>query len=42
MSNNISTNISTIVSKVWAFCNSLQDDGVGYGNKMEESKRTML
>ncbi len=30
MSSN-STNTSSIVSKIWAFCNTLRDDGVGYG-----------
>ncbi len=30
------TNTSSIVSKVWAFCNTLRDDGVGYG-KLSES-----
>jgi type I restriction enzyme M protein len=24
-------NTSSIVSKIWAFCNTLRDDGVGYG-----------
>ena len=36
MSNNISTNTSSIVSKVWAFCNTLRDDGVGYGDYLEQ------
>jgi type I restriction enzyme M protein len=35
MSNN-STNTSGIVSKVWAFCNTLRDDGVGYGDYLEQ------
>ena len=35
MSNN-STNTSSIVSKVWAFCNTLRDDGVGYGDYLEQ------
>ena len=26
------TNASSIVSKVWAFCQTLRDDGVGYGD----------
>ncbi len=30
--NNTTTNTSSIVSKVWAFCNTLRDDGVGYGD----------
>src|SRR5580704_14808504 len=31
-----STNASGIVSKVWAFCNTLRDDGVGYGDYLEQ------
>ena len=27
---------STIVSKVWAFCQTLRDDGVGYGDYLEQ------
>lgn len=27
---------SAIVSKVWAFCNTLRDDGVGYGDYLEQ------
>jgi len=33
---NITANTSSIVSKVWAFCNTLRDNGVGYG-KLSES-----
>lgn len=29
-------NASGIVSKVWAFCNTLRDDGVGYGDYLEQ------
>ena len=29
-------NSSSIVSKVWAFCNTLRDDGVGYGDYLEQ------
>lgn len=36
MSNNITTNTSSIVSKIWAFCNTLRDDGVGYGDYLEQ------
>ena len=36
MSNNNSTNTSSIVSKVWAFCQTLRDDGVGYGDYLEQ------
>ena len=36
MSNITSTNTSSIVSKVWAFCNTLRDDGVGYGDYLEQ------
>lgn len=25
-----------IVSKIWAFCNTLRDDGVGYGDYLEQ------
>jgi len=27
----MSNSNSAIVSKVWSFCNTLRDDGVGYG-----------
>jgi type I restriction enzyme M protein len=36
MSNNNLSNTSSIVSKVWAFCNTLRDDGVGYGDYLEQ------
>ena len=36
MSNNNTTNTSSIVSKVWTFCNILWDDGVGYGDYLEQ------
>lgn len=36
MSNNITSNTSSIVSKIWAFCNTLRDDGVGYGDYLEQ------
>lgn len=36
MSNNNTTNTSSIVSKIWAFCNTLRDDGVGYGDYLEQ------
>jgi len=29
-------NSSSIVSKVWSFCNTLRDDGVGYGDYLEQ------
>ena len=34
----IQTRMSTnqIVSKVWSFCNTLRDDGVGYGDYLEQ------
>lgn len=35
-SNDNSPNTSSIVSKVWAFCNTLRDDGVGYGDYLEQ------
>lgn len=31
-----SINTSGIVSKVWAFCQTLRDDGVGYGDYLEQ------
>lgn len=36
MSKEKSTNTSSIVSKVWAFCQTLRDDGVGYGDYLEQ------
>lgn len=30
------TNASSIVSKVWAFCQTLRDDGVSYGDYLEQ------
>jgi type I restriction enzyme M protein len=32
----MSNNASSIVSKIWAFCNTLRDDGVGYGDYLEQ------
>lgn len=32
----MSNNNSAIVSKVWSFCNTLRDDGVGYGDYLEQ------
>lgn len=32
----MSNNNSAIVSKVWAFCQTLRDDGVGYGDYLEQ------
>ena len=32
----MSNNSSSIVNKVWAFCQSLRDDGVGYGDYLEQ------
>ncbi len=29
-------NTTTIISKVWSFCNTLRDDGVGYGDYLEQ------
>ena len=31
-----SNNSHSIVSKVWSFCNTLRDDGVGYGDYLEQ------
>ena len=36
MSNKNTSNPSSIVSKVWTFCNTLRDDGVGYGDYLEQ------
>jgi type I restriction enzyme M protein len=36
MSTSNGINTSSIVSKVWAFCNTLRDDGVGYGDYLEQ------
>ena len=36
MNNNNPTSTSSIVSKVWAFCNTLRDDGVGYGSCLKQ------
>ena len=30
------TNTSAIVSKVWSLCNPLRDDGVSYGDYLEQ------
>jgi type I restriction enzyme M protein len=32
----MSNNSSSIVNKVWAFCQTLRDDGVGYGDYLEQ------
>lgn len=32
----MSNNPSGIISKVWSFCNTLRDDGVGYGDYLEQ------
>ena len=29
-------NSSTLVQKVWSFCHTLRDDGVGYGDYLEQ------
>ena len=29
-------NASSIVSRVWSFCTTLRDDGVGYGDYLEQ------
>ncbi|MEX6687181.1 class I SAM-dependent DNA methyltransferase [Danxiaibacter flavus] len=36
MSSNDKIATSSIVSKIWAFCNTLRDDGVGYGDYLEQ------
>ncbi len=30
------TNTNSIISKVWSFCNTLRDDGVSYGDYLEQ------
>lgn len=32
----MSNNTAGIISKVWSFCNTLRDDGVGYGDYLEQ------
>jgi type I restriction enzyme M protein len=32
----LTDNTSTIISKVWNFCHTLRDDGVGYGDYLEQ------
>lgn len=32
----MSNNASSVVSKIWAFCNTLHYDGVGYGDYLEQ------
>jgi type I restriction enzyme M protein len=34
--NSTAKNESGIISKIWAFCNTLRDDGVGYGDYLEQ------
>ena len=31
-----SNNTASIISKVWSFCTTLRDDGVGYGDYLEQ------
>ena len=33
---NETNNTSSIISKIWSFCNTLRDDGVGYGDYLEQ------
>lgn len=33
---NETNNTSSIISKVWSFCNTLRDDCVGYGDYLEQ------
>ena len=33
---NENNNTSGIISKIWSFCNTLRDDGVGYGDYLEQ------
>ncbi len=32
---------AAIVNKVWNFCHTLRDDGVGYGDYLEKRKALM-
>ena len=32
---------STIVQKIWNFCNTLRDDGVSYGDYLEEKEQKL-
>jgi len=32
----LDNNSASIISKVWSFCNTLRDDGVGYGDYLEQ------
>jgi type I restriction enzyme M protein len=34
--NPMNDSASSIISKVWSFCNTLRDDGVGYGDYLEQ------
>ncbi len=36
MTSTNNTNTASIVAKVWSFCNTLRDDGVGYGDYLEQ------
>jgi len=35
-------NTESLISKVWSFCHTLRDDGVGYGDYLEQLKLTFL
>ena len=30
------SNTASIVAKIWSYCNTLRDDGVGYGDYLEQ------
>ncbi len=32
-------NAESIVTRVWSFCTTLRDDGVGYGDYLKESTK---
>jgi len=38
----MSTQSSTIVQRVWNYCNVLQDDGISYGEYVESSVEEAL
>jgi len=39
---NEANNTASIVGKVWSFCNTLRDDGVGYGVEFQIGLRDFV
>ncbi len=35
-------NAASIIPKVWSFCNTLRDDGVGYGDYIDKEEKEFL